>query len=526
MFFHQHCIPDKRKRFYIPVQNVLYSDKAANVELFVKNEFIQPLIHFLPPTVDIAPGGEVLLDFGAAFHGGIRIISTGLPTKVKVTLGESASEAVGVPDESHSCKNTVLDLPGWGMTEYGNTVFRFVRLVNITDKDLSFQNVIGVALERDIDITGSFNSSDERLNKIWKTAIRTVQLCMQDYLYDGSKRDRIVWIGDMHPEIKGICCAFSDKSIIRDSMELLIRQTPAGKPMNSIYSYSCWFVICTWEYFMATADRDFLEKNIDYIETILKTFSAFVDDMGSECLPDCRFLDWPNHHNEKAKHAGLQALLYWMMIDGAKILEVLDRNSAFTISCAKKLKKHIPSPCGRKAPAALLTLTGFGDYRNILEDEPLKNVSTFYGYYVLLAKDTLPALELIRKYWGAMLDFGATSFWEDFDLEWIKNASPIDQLPQKGKDDLHADFGNYCYKGLRHSLSHGWSCGPAPFMSERVLGVKILTPGGSKISVKPDLRDLEYVEGTFPTPHGLINISAEKSGKVSIDAPNNIEIIN
>jgi hypothetical protein len=144
---------------------------------------------------------------------------------------------------------------------------------------------------------------------------------------------------------------------------------------------------------------------------------------------------------------------------------------------------------------------------------------------MLLAKDTIPALQLIRKYWGAMLDFGATSFWEDFDLDWITNASPIDILPQKDKKDLHADFGNYCYKGLRHSLSHGWSCGPAPFLSERVLGVKFLSPGGSKIAVKPDLGDLEYVEGTYPTPHGTVKIYADKSGKLSIEAPTAVEII-
>ena len=54
---------------------------------------------------------------------------------------------------------------------------------------------------------------------------------------------------------------------------------------------------------------------------------------------------------------------------------------------------------------------------------------------------TGPALELIRRYWGAMLDFGATTFWEDFDLDWLKNTSPISELPVPGKDDLHADFG-------------------------------------------------------------------------------------
>ena len=121
-----------------------------------------------------------------------------------------------------------------------------------------------------------------------------------------------------------------------------------------------------------------------------------------------------------------------------------------------------------------------------------------------------------------MLDFGATSFWEDFDLTWTQNATRIDEFPVEGKKDIHADFGNYCYLGLRHSLSHGWSCGPAPFLSERVLGVKFIAPG--VVSIKPDLGDLEYVKGTVPVPSGVITVEADKSGKKKISIPNNLQL--
>jgi hypothetical protein len=66
-----------------------------------------------------------------------------------------------------------------------------------------------------------------------------------------------------------------------------------------------------------------------------------------------------------------------------------------------------------------------------------KGISTFYGFYVLqaLAKsgDTDTALDFIRTYWGAMLDLGATTFWEDFNLDWIPNAARIDELVPPGK---------------------------------------------------------------------------------------------
>ena len=127
-----------------------------------------------------------------------------------------------------------------------------------------------------------------------------------------------------------------------------------------------------------------------------------------------------------------------------------------------------------------------------------------------MAGDHAGALEVIRRYWGAMLDFGATTFWEDFDLRWTENSFRIDELPIPGKKDIHADFGNYCYKGLRHSLCHGWAGGSATWMSENLLGIKILEPGSKTVEIKPNLAGLDWLEGSFPTPYGPIKVKAEK----------------
>ena len=33
-----------------------------------------------------------------------------------------------------------------------------------------------------------------------------------------------------------------------------------------------------------------------------------------------------------------------------------------------------------------------------------------------------------------MLDRGATTFWEDFDLEWLDGSGRIDELPKEGQN--------------------------------------------------------------------------------------------
>ena len=75
------------------------------------------------------------------------------------------------------------------------------------------------------------------------------------------------------------------------------------------------------------------------------------------------------------------------------------------------------------------------------------------------------------------------------------NAGRIDQLVPPGKKDIHGDFGNYCYKGFRHSLCHGWASGPTAWLSRHVLGIRILEPGCKAIKVEPHLADLAWVEG-------------------------------
>jgi hypothetical protein len=169
----------------------------------------------------------------------------------------------------------------------------------------------------------------------------------------------------------------------------------------------------------------------------------------------------------------------------------------------------------------------------VLSKGGAENVSTFYGFYMLQAKskadDFDGALNLIREYWGGMVQLGAITFWEDFNINWMKNASRIDEMPNDNQIDVHKTYGDYCYKGYRHSFCHGWASGPTPWLTANVLGVQILEPGCKVVKVEPHLGNLQWVEGTFPTPLGLIRIRHDKQAdgkiKTKISAPDGIKII-
>lgn len=527
MEFYNNSIIDKRTRRYLPVSHVLACENVENPEGFIGSTKIQQNLGAPLNSCRFARGGFVLLDFGIEFHGGIRILSR-TKTDVRLRFGESAGEAMGAPDQDHAIHDAIVTLPWFGMLEYGNTAFRFVRVDNLGDNELVIDNVIGVALYHDLEWSGSFESSDELLNRIWKTGVYTVLLNMQDYIYDGAKRDRLVWMGDLNPEIRTILAVFNDTELIRKSMDFMREETILPKFMNGIDTYSLWYIINVWEYFFHTGSLDFLTTNDGYISSLVDIFQAYIDPVtGSEMLNGSRFIDWQTRGsgNIQAVHSAIQGLMLWAFNDAKKIFSELGRDTNTLDASIRKLITHIPDPAGSKAAAALMTLSGLNDSSKVILNDLCNGVGTFYGTYILESIPTVPALCLIRSNWGAMLDRGATTFWEDFDPGWLENSGRIDELPAPGQKDIHADFGNFCYKGLRHSLCHGWASGPTSFLSKRVLGIKFLQPGGTKIAICPDLGGLEFVSGRMPTPRGLVSIVADQSGKVEVTAPAGVEIV-
>jgi len=492
---------------------------------------------------------SVILDFGKEIQGGVEIV-TGIfvdqkPIKIKITLGESVSEAMSkisgsTATNDHAMREFEISLPWLGKIEVGNSGFRFAKIELLdSDRELKLKEVRAISILRDIPYLGSFKSNDERLNQIWKTGAYTVQLNMQDYLWDGIKRDRLVWVGDMHPEVMTILSVFGNNEVVPKSLDLIRDITKLPEYMNGISSYSMWWILINYQWYMNNGDIEYLKKNKDYIYSLLDLLEKKIDTDGKEILDGTRFLDWPTSPNTEAIHAGLQSMMIMTFDAGKKIANIMgEKDKAIHFErTIKLLKKHIPDPNGNKAAGALLVLSGLYDAvktnKQLLALNSTQGISSFYGYYVLQARamagDYEGAINVIRKYWGGMLDLGATTFWEDFDMKWLENAGRIDEIIPEGKVDVHATYGDYCYKGFRHSLCHGWASGPTSWLSEHVLGITVLEPGCKKVKIEPHLGDLKWVEGTYPTPQGIIWVRHEKQAdgsiKSDIKAPNGIKVI-
>jgi alpha-L-rhamnosidase len=493
----------------------------------------------------------IVFDYGKELHGGLQLITDqskgGKPVRVRLRFGESVAEAMSdVADTAkgatndHAMRDYIVSVPWLGKLEIGNTGFRFVRIDLIDDNtELKLKEVNAIFIYRDIPYLGSFNSSDTLLNKIWLTGAYTVHLNMQDYLWDGIKRDRLVWIGDMHPETSTIASVFGYNEVVPKSLDLARDITPLPEYMNGMVSYSMWWVIIHHDWYMHNGNLKYLKEQKKYLVALLNQLSKKIDANNSEVLDGGgRFLDWPSTENQKGVHAGLQAMLMMTMADGAKLCKILEEPATAKIceEAVARLKKNVPDANGSKQAAAMMGLSGLispAAANQAVSKDGIKNFTTFFGYYMLQAQAKAGAYEdginAVKNYWGPMLDLGATTFWEDFNIDWLPNASRIDELVPAGKKDIHGDFGAYCYKGFRHSLAHGWASGPTPWLTEHVLGIQVMAPGCTIIKIEPHLGGLKFVEGTFPTPFGVLKVKHVKlaNGKVktTVNAPNGVKII-
>ncbi len=170
---------------------------------------------------------------------------------------------------------------------------------------------------------------------------------MQEYLWDGIKRDRMAWVGDMHPEVRTINAVFGFDETVPHSLDLMSASTLPQHWMNGISTYSLWWIIIQAEWYWQHGDLEFLRRHRGYLDGLVRHLRGFL--------------------------AG---------------------------GCA--------------------------------------GLSAFYVYYVLEALADAgkhnAALKMIRDYWGGMLDLGATTFWEEFDLQWAEGAHAIHMTVLPGQD--------------------------------------------------------------------------------------------
>lgn len=478
-------------------------------------------------------GSYVLLDFGRELCGSLRLVvrEASKPHALfRITLGESVSEACAQLGEKNStndhsprvftaCVSTMSDVP------YGLSGFRFAKVELLEDQPALIQNIFAESRLPHFEKEAVFTSSDPELNRIFDTAAYTLKLNYQNgYIWDGIKRDRLVWSGDLNQEIIAGIYLFGNTVNVPNSLEFLRECTPEDAWINNIPNYSAWWVINLCDWCSMTGDITFFRNHQDYARAIMDRIDACISPEGVIDFHQSEmgfFLDWPTYETDDALPGTIALLCY-----AAQKLLALTEDSA-SQSILRKLTPLLNLPTCRKQTRAFQVLAGRKDPTDLafLEKDGAAGFSTFMAYYILRAMSKLHGdqmLPILKEYFGGMLSRGATTFWEDFDLTWLEGSSRIDELPLPGQKDLHGDFGAYCYTQLRHSLCHGWSSGVTAFIIEHMLGLQLLD-GFRRIRVVPHPMGIVSLHAQLPTPYGDLIIDVN-NGIATVSAPDGITV--
>lgn len=426
-------------------------------------------------TTPFEDGDHVILDFGKEMCGGIRILTyLGGDVPVRIRFGESLTEAcsdIGGSTNAtnhHSLRDFTVSLQSYSDMTFGQTGFRFVRIDFFGKAEI--KSIVASAWSQDRKALYEYNGTDSRIREIYGAAKRTVDLCVSSgYVWDGVKRDRLVWIGDMAPEVLALTTLYGRLPEIERSLDFVRDQTPLPGWMNGYPTYSMWWIIVLDIYYSKTGAKDYIRKQIDYLNKLLCQIDDCILSDGELNFPSY-FLDWPTHGKPEVKE-GVRAISIMSLKAAIRLLSLFGEETTKAEELLTRLmKKEIK--CGKSKQVLALKHHAVGlsdDEQKQLIDGGARGMSTFMSYYILSAVasfDREAAIEMMKEYYGGMLEKGATTFWEDFDIEWMKGSCRIDEFPKEGEKDIHGDYGTHCYVGFRHSLCHGWSAGVIAFLNE------------------------------------------------------------
>ena len=420
-------------------------------------------------------GSHIILDFGKELCGGIRLLTFHADhVPVRIRFGESLTESCSElhtaqnATNDHALRDFSVELVDYSDMTFGNTGFRFVRLDFEGRAEIKSILAVNHILQKKAIFR--YDGPDDRIREIYDVAKRTVDLCASSgYVWDGVKRDRLVWIGDMHPEMLALTTLYGRLPAIERSLDFVRDQTPLPGWMNGYPMYSMWWIIILADYYEKTQAQAFLKKQLPYLERLIRQMLECVRENGELAYPSY-FVDWPTSGKPDELH-GVRSINIMAARKALRLLQSFQRDTAAAEQLLTRLLKVEILPQSSKQVTGLkyfATELTEADRMRLVEGGA-RGMSTFMSYYILKAVasfDKEAAISMMKEYYGAMLDKGATTFWEDFDMAWTGNSCRIDAFPAPGEKDIHGDFGAYCYIGFRHSLCHGWSAGVLQFIKE------------------------------------------------------------
>ena len=412
----------------------------------------------------------------------------------------------------------VLDGGSRTLTTIDARAGRYILIVSWGPGPVRLDNLRVIEERYPVTLGGSFRSDRAMLNRIWQIGVDTLYANMSD-AYADPWRERGQWWGDAHVADHANSVAFGDASLLRRGLLLMAdavvqnngraRALAPNGAGNYMVDYGMLWVQSTGDYFTRTGDAAFVAQ----IYPTINSFLAFLDqqvnlstgliDLPNGPWSETAYIDSISYLDRIGQTTAVNAMYYGTLLDASALaLAVGDNEGAKTyrakaITLRERVNRSLYRPdqgayvaaivAGRAtapSPQAQAIALAYGlptdaEAQRVADTllaslgTPEAPVVQIYGMFWVLkglgrANRTSAALDVIERFFGRMVQRGATTWWENF--------GAIDH-----------------YNG---SLSHAWGSSPTWFLSEYVLGIS--RDGPNAWTVRPQLGGLTQVSGAVP----------------------------
>ena len=408
--------------------------------------------------------------------------------------------------------------------------YRFVQMDVVTaDEPLVINGYIGKRTAYPFTIEGNFESSDEKLNKIYEASCRTVlNSAFEDFI--DPYFEQLQYIGDTRIESLVALSMSSDLRLMRKAIltfnnsripEGLTQSRYPSYITQVIPPYSLIWILMLYDYLTYGGDKDIITEVEPGCNGVLEWFERHIDKTG--LLYDLRwwnFTDWassypngipPGADNGHSATLTLQyvyalqkmAEVYDYAGDAAKSYE-LRKRAERSVDAVRRLcyneekgmvKEAVENNVYSQHTQVLAVLTGLVSDKEksvlltkAINDKSIIQATIYFKFYMFEAMKVAGVKDLYfnsLSNWCNMIDDGLTTFAE------------TDVNPR--------------------SECHGWSASPAYHFKNIIAGIEPLGFGFKKIRINPCLGNITDLKVSMPHPSGVIKVEYH-SGKKYLEA--------
>ncbi|MDR2914433.1 MAG: alpha-rhamnosidase [Tannerella sp.] len=472
-------------------------------------------------------GNGILVDFGKETFGFVRFHNLKGSGILSVYYGESPEEALD-KDDCETLDHFEINNPE--SKDFVSPDSKAYRYIYVEATSLFYDSVSMLYEYLPLDYRGSFRCNDELINKIWDVSAYTMHLTSREFFIDGIKRDRWIWSGDAYQSYLMNYYLFFDSPSVTRTMLNLRGKDPVTSHVNTIMDYTFYWFMGVYDYLQYTGDRHFVKQFYPRMQSLMDFCLKRRNENGmmEGLAGDWVFIDWADFRMSKSGEVSVEQLLFCRSLETmaicAKIMDDTDSEQKYS-TLASNLKGKLFDAFWSTEKNAFIhnrengkvseqvtpftnmfaVLFGYLDEdkkkavkKNVLMNpDALKITTPYMRFYELEALCVLGehhhVMKEIRDYWGGMLNLDATSFWEKYN-------------PHESGTEHLAMYGRPYGK----SLCHAWGASPVYLLGKYYIGVKPEKEGYKEFSITPVLGDLEWMEGSVPTPNGDIKVYMDK----------------